>query len=138
VYEDPESYAEEVAGYANLLREDAGRTKFPYPIYPDAGGVLPRSGDDPDRWPVVVCDSHLLSWEAYQLGTAEFLTAVLTLPSPIEPLAYIAETSQPPRFVSRSGETLVTAAHMTGVQVDLSVEDAAAFYHGLGRLLGLE
>jgi len=41
VYEDPESYAEEVAGYANLLREDAGRTKFPYPIYPDAGGVLP-------------------------------------------------------------------------------------------------
>ena len=118
-YESPQAYAEEVGGYARLLRDDADLTGFPYPIYPDPGGVVPwgvvgfdhtlcwlRDGDDPDRWPVVVCDRHLSSWDVYRLGTAEFLTAVLTLPSPIEPLAYIAEANQPPRFVSRSGETV--------------------------------
>jgi hypothetical protein len=65
-----------------------------------------RAGDDPDNWPVVVCDRHLASWSVYRPGTAEFLTAVLTLPSPIDRLAYVAEVSQPPSFVAYSGETV--------------------------------
>jgi len=32
----------------------------------------------------------------------------------------------------------VNVAHLGGMTVDVSLEDAETFYHGLGRMLGLE
>jgi hypothetical protein len=111
-------YAKEVRGYADQLREDAAESEFPYPIYPDPGGVLPfavigldwvigwlTEGDDPDRWPVVLCDSRLESWHVYPMSTSEFLLAAVTLPATIEPLDYVAEEVQPPSFAGFDGSS---------------------------------
>jgi hypothetical protein len=114
----PEAYAEEVHGYADLLRDEAEERGFPYPIYPDAGGVLPfavigfdwvigwlTADDDPDRWPIILCDSHLGSWHVYPMSTSEFLRAVVTLPVTIKPIGYVAEAVQPPSFVGATGRS---------------------------------
>jgi len=114
----PEEYVNEVRGYADLLRSEAEDQEFPYPVYPEPAGVLPwavvgfdyiicwlTESDDPDDWPVVVCDSHLSEWEVHRLSTAEFLHAVLSVPTPVGPLAHVAEAQQPPAFVSTDGRT---------------------------------
>jgi len=61
-------------------------------------------GDDPDKWPVAVCDSGDFDERAvYRMSTAEFLTALLTYPTPIEPLSYVTVAYQPPRFWGNDG-----------------------------------
>jgi hypothetical protein len=113
---NPKKYVTEIRGYAGMLESEAEARGFPYPVYPQRGGVLPwaiigfdyiicwLTGDDePDAWPVVLCDSHLSWWQVYQLSTAEFLRAVLSIPTPIERLSYVAEARQPPSFVGVDG-----------------------------------
>jgi hypothetical protein len=117
----PQAYAKEVRGYADLLRSDAGERGFPHPIYPDTGGILPfavigfdwvigwlTDGEDPDRWPVILCESHLGSWHVYPMSTSEFLLAAVTLPVTIEPIGYVAEAQQPPSFVGVTGTSAPT------------------------------
>ncbi|GAA2614246.1 hypothetical protein [Paractinoplanes durhamensis] len=111
----PRVYAEELLGYAGMLSSSAD-SSFPYPIYPAAGGLLPwavvgfdyiicwlTEGDDPDAWPVVICSAHLSEWQVHRMSTAEFLRAVLTVPSPIELLDYVAEAQQPPSYIGVDG-----------------------------------
>lgn len=38
----------------------------------------------------------------------------------------------------RGDRVLVTVAALTGLQVNVSLPDAAELYHGLGRILGIE
>lgn len=99
----PRAYAREVHGYAEMLR--------PHRVLPWAvvgmdyviGWLV--EGDDPDAWPVVVGDGHSSDVHTYRMTTAEFLLAVLAVPSPIEPLAFVAEAGQPPTFHGSDGTT---------------------------------
>ena len=99
----PKAYAKEVRGYAEMFR--------PHRVLPWAvvgmdyviGWLV--EGDDPDEWPVVVGDGHSSELHTYRMSTAEFLRAVLTVPSPVEPLAFVAEAEQPPTFYASDGTT---------------------------------
>jgi hypothetical protein len=75
-------------------RED-GHGEFPYPIWPEPGGVLPwastpdgfglfwsTEGDDPARWPVVWADPQFSQWHRVPQTMAEFLVGLLRDPPP--------------------------------------------------------
>jgi hypothetical protein len=108
---DPAAYAAEVTGYAALLRDDAADRGFPYPIFPERGGIVPwatigfdwvicwlADSESPDAWQVVVCDSRLLEWHPTGLGTGDFMRAITTVPSAVPRLRYVAEACRPPDF----------------------------------------
>jgi hypothetical protein len=70
----------------------AGHGSFPYPIYPEPGGLLPwgavREGGyafwltepaaDPDGWPVVVVSQECDYWDRFDGSVCEFLSTVAT------------------------------------------------------------
>jgi hypothetical protein len=75
----------------NFLREirESGESSFPYPVYPEPGGVLPWGSirspglaywltgpGDPDGWPVVAATDHGDHWERFDGPVCEFLTEV--------------------------------------------------------------
>jgi hypothetical protein len=53
----------------------------------------------------VVCDSHLAEWAVYELSTAGFLRAVLSVPTPVELLTFVAEAEQPPAYQGVDGSS---------------------------------
>lgn len=63
---------------------------FPYPIYPESGGLLPwsithrgdpifwlTSGSDPSSWSIVVTDLEFSHWTLLKMSTCRFLTEVV-------------------------------------------------------------
>jgi hypothetical protein len=110
-FANPVEYRREIAGYAGIVRDRAADLAKPMAVYPQPGGLLPwatvglgpivcwlTEGKDPQKWPVVVCPSAVERWNRYELSTAEFLQAVVTVPPSIVELAYVAEAVQPPVF----------------------------------------
>lgn len=63
---------------------------IPYPLFPDAGGILPWGVTDngdvlywlcngpPSDWVIVVNESRGPRWREFKLSTSEFLAAVVT------------------------------------------------------------
>jgi|GEM_PF-2497420 len=75
---------------------EKGHGRFPYPIFPEAGGVLPwgrgnegelyfwlTDGQDPDSWPVVWTDRDKLDWQTYHGTMCEFLIGLLATEEPV-------------------------------------------------------
>jgi hypothetical protein len=145
----PKSYAREIDGYAALLRTSATEpafpsatgSAFPYPIYPAPGGVIPwatvgfdwlfcwlADGDDPDAWPVVVCDDHLSEWYLHDLSTADFLRALLTIPASISELDYVTEECQPPDFTAVQAPTEEAVRQPEPV----AIAPDSRYWHGAG------
>lgn len=75
----------------DFLREirASGESPFPYPVFPDPGGVLPwgsirspgqafwlTGSGDPDDWPVIVAIEHGDHWERFDGPVWEFLAEV--------------------------------------------------------------
>jgi hypothetical protein len=65
---------------------EAGYGTYPYPIFPEPGGVLPwatgprgepicwlTEDDDPDRWPVILTDADFTRWHRFPGSACEFL-----------------------------------------------------------------
>jgi hypothetical protein len=79
------------AGQMETLREwrAAGQGQFPYPLYPEPGGLLPW-GDiggggyafwltgpaEPEDWPVVIASQQCDHWDRFDGTVCEFLTEV--------------------------------------------------------------
>jgi hypothetical protein len=110
---DPTEYRRRVTECASLVRDWAADLTDPVGVYPEPGGLLPwatvgfdvvicwlTAGDDPGKWPVVVCESDVDRWNRYDLPTAAFLRAVVTVPTPVVELSYVAEAVQPPVFTT--------------------------------------
>jgi hypothetical protein len=101
---DPAAHAEEVTGYAALLRDDAARRGLPYPIYPDPGGVVPwaiigfdyvigwlADAETPDAWPVIVCDSRAYAPATPARPRADHWLAGQEPAPPAEPVNAVAD-----------------------------------------------
>jgi hypothetical protein len=79
---------------------EGGFGEFPYPIYPEPGGLLPwaegpggemcfwlTAGADPQSWPVVSADRDFMTWQRFPGSMCEFLLAFVrgTVDNPFEP-----------------------------------------------------
>lgn len=118
-------------------RED-GDGEFPYPIFPETGGVLPwgqgpagelffwlTDDGDPDHWPTVWADRFYAEWHRYDLRMSEvLLRVVLDTPPEIAGIAAVDLAASPP---FRSFETLRS--------VDDGLGDHPAEPAGSGRWL---
>ncbi|GIF24587.1 hypothetical protein BJ973_008066 [Actinoplanes tereljensis] len=103
----PDEYADEIHGYAQMLGEP---DLVPWAVVGMDYVIAWRiEGDDPDAWPVVVCDSRGPGRVVHRLSTAGFLRAVLTVPTPVEELTFVAEAQQPPSYVANDGRTSAPA-----------------------------
>lgn len=79
-------YAYSPLGEMRSSRE-RGHGSFPYPIFPESGGVLPwarlyrlaghlfwvTEGEDPNSWRVVLADDRFTEWVAFDGGACDFL-----------------------------------------------------------------
>jgi hypothetical protein len=99
--------------YANWLEDmrtwrSNGDGQFPYPIYPETGGLLPwaegpggemcfwlTGPDDPGVWPVVSADKDFMRWQLFQGSMCEFLTALVrgSVDNPFEPGSAVPVTT---------------------------------------------
>jgi hypothetical protein len=89
---DPGYRSDDFLGYLAYRLEDVrhqrstGRGRFPYPLFPEPGGLLPwgwgprveplywlTNATDPDSWPVVVADYDCTEWQRFEGGVCEFL-----------------------------------------------------------------
>jgi hypothetical protein len=108
----PAEYKRRVLECATVVRDRAADLNEPVGVYPDPGGLLPwatvgfgpvicwlTEGPNPDEWPVVVCGS-VDRWNYYEQATAAFLRALVTVPTPVTELSYVAEAIQPPAFTT--------------------------------------
>jgi SUKH superfamily protein len=98
----------------DALRELQGEfeSERRYPLFPEAGGLLPFGGTDngdvffwktsgePDQWPVVINESRAPEYEEFAIDMTGFLAGILmrTITSAILPRAF---PSQTPRFSPR-------------------------------------
>jgi hypothetical protein len=70
---------------------DTGEVEFPYPLFPEPGGILPWGGiaspgvafwltgpGDPGGWPVVVATEECDYWDRFDGTACDFLIAVAT------------------------------------------------------------
>jgi hypothetical protein len=96
----PASDQEYLGFYATQLEDmrgfrAGGWGEFPYPIFPEEGGLLPwgfgprgelffwlTQDDDPDRWPVLWADTYYNDWFRYDLPMSEFLLRLVEDPPP--------------------------------------------------------
>jgi len=89
-YDQPLS--EFASGQLEALREwrATGEVSFPYPLFPEPGGVLPwghirspglafwlTGPGDPDGWPVVVSPEEFEYWDRFDGSMCDFLTEVV-------------------------------------------------------------
>lgn len=109
----PEQFRDQLLAQVENLRHDAEEQPGEVRLYPAEGGLIPWAtvnslpsvcwrpvGDDPDLWPVVVCEEFGEPWPEYHLTTAAFLAAVLTDPEAVPDLAHVAAEYQPPKFAA--------------------------------------
>ena len=83
-------YAHNPLGDMRSWRE-SGDGVFPYPIFPEAGGVLPwararptaghffwlTEGEDPNAWPVVMVDGEFTNWRAFDGSACDLLFEIV-------------------------------------------------------------
>jgi len=109
----PTEYREYVKAHAWLVHDWAVRLKEPIAGSLKPGALLPwatvgfdvmicwlTDDEDPDDWPVVVCDVATRSWNRYDLPAAAFLEAVFSEPTPVSELVYVSQAVQPPVFTT--------------------------------------
>ena len=81
----------DISGQLDVMREwrAEGDAEFPYPIFPEPGGLLPwgeavegallfwlTGPGDPDTWPVIAATAQWDHWERFDGTVCEFLTEV--------------------------------------------------------------
>jgi hypothetical protein len=91
VHDYDQSLSEFASGQLEALREfrATGEVSFPYPLFPEPGGVLPwgyiwspglafwlTGPGDPDDWPVAVAAEEFEYWDRFDGTMCEFLTEV--------------------------------------------------------------
>jgi hypothetical protein len=114
--------------YANWLEDmrtwrSHGDGEYPYPIYPESGGLLPwaeghggemcfwlTGPEDPDTWPVVSADKDFERWQLFPGPMCGFLTALVhgSIDNPFQPGSPIPTSV--PAFSSLEEEPPPTAA----------------------------
>lgn len=82
---DEVAQRDELLGHHRRVRESRGRDLFPYPIYPEPGGLLlwgeTENGDalfwlaegDPDAWPTIVTGTRNLHVERHDMPMTAFI-----------------------------------------------------------------
>lgn len=88
----PRLLSDFAAGQLRSLREfrETGECKFPFPLFPEPGGVLPwgylrspgvaywlTAPGDPEQWPVIVATEEGDYWERFDGSACEFLAEVM-------------------------------------------------------------
>lgn len=87
----------ELIGGLELVLEDMRRwrldepERFPYPLYPEEGGLVPWASGargetffwlpddaDPDRWEVVACEFFEMLWERFPVSATQFIHDFVT------------------------------------------------------------
>ena len=102
------------AGWLDTWRawRAAGRGTFPYPIFPEPGGLLPwatgprmapvfwlTGPDDPDHWPVILVDPGFQQWGRHPGPASAFLLDALTGRFDTTPFGFTLSSDDRPAFV---------------------------------------
>jgi hypothetical protein len=131
----------------------SGRGTYPYPIFPEPGGLLPwasgprleqvfwlTADTDPDRWPVVLADAEFQRWGTHPGPAAAFLLDALEGRFDTGPFGFdLAVAGQPPLVPDEAGlgaAFQIGPGYLPAWDFFQGRGKAAGEYPALARLLG--